>query len=459
MKFLVTGVCGQLGHDLMDELKKRGLEAVGTDILPASAYALQQGKEEADIAGEYLQADITDKEAVEKLVAGVKPDAFLHCAAWTAVDAAEDEENKPKVWAVNVTGTENIALTCRDADIPMTYISTDYVFEGLGEKPWEPDCREFAPQNYYGTTKLMGELAVTGNLKKFFIVRIAWVFGRNGNNFIRTMLKLAETHDHLRVVSDQIGTPTYTYDLARLLVDINLTDKYGCYHATNEGGYISWYDFTKEIFRQADEKEIPAISGSGKEVAYGKVEVTPVTTEEYGVSKAVRPLNSRLDKSKLKENGLSLRRGEDEWLDDSESAENLEKTIDELGLQNRTLKALKAIDIETVQDLVDYSEDQLAEESKLGKKAINEINEALKAIDLYLRNENDEGYVEEPREVNLEDLDISSRLYSAIKKVGIMDVRQLTSCTEQDLKDQGFTSKQVADIKEALEKANFYLAE
>lgn len=305
MKFLVTGVCGQLGHDLMDELKKRGLEAVGTDILPVEKYAEQQGKSAEEVREEYLQLDITDRDAVEKAVAGVKPDAFLHCAAWTAVDAAEDEENQPKVWAVNVTGTENIALACRAADIPMTYISTDYVFEGLGEKPWEPDCKEYAPQNYYGKTKLMGELAVGNNLKKFFIVRIAWVFGRNGNNFIRTMLKLAETHDHLRVVNDQIGTPTYTYDLARLLVDINLTEKYGYYHATNEGGYISWYDFTKEIFRQAAGKKIPAISGSGKEVAYDKVEVTPVSTEEYGVSKAVRPLNSRLDKSKLKENGFT----------------------------------------------------------------------------------------------------------------------------------------------------------
>jgi len=305
MKFLVTGVCGQLGHDLMDELKKRGLEAVGTDILPVEKYAEQQKKNVEEVSAEYLQLDITDAAQVEEAVQKVRPDAFLHCAAWTAVDAAEDEENKKKVWAVNVTGTENIALACRKADISMTYISTDYVFDGDGEKPWEPDCRDYAPLNYYGSTKLCGELAVSNNLTKFFIVRIAWVFGRNGGNFIRTMLKLAETHDHLRVVNDQIGTPTYTYDLSRLLVDINLTDKYGYYHATNEGGYISWYDFAREIFRQAQAKKIPAVSGSGADVDYGRVEVTPVTTEEYGVSKAERPFNSRLDKSKLAENGFT----------------------------------------------------------------------------------------------------------------------------------------------------------
>ena len=305
MKFLVTGVCGQLGHDLMNELAKRGLEAVGTDICEEEVFLSQMAAGSAkDPAAGYIKLDITDRGAVSEAVAAVKPDAVLHCAAWTAVDAAEDEENKPKVFAVNVTGTENIALACKAADIPMTYISTDYVFDGKGETPWEPDCRDYAPQNYYGQTKLDGELAVSGILTKYFIVRIAWVFGRNGHNFIRTMLKLAENHDHLRVVSDQIGTPTYTYDLARLLVDINLTDKYGYYHATNEGGYISWYDFTKEIFRQAAERKIPAQSGSGLIPDYAAVTVEPVTTAEYGLSKAARPFNSRLDKSKLRENGF-----------------------------------------------------------------------------------------------------------------------------------------------------------
>lgn len=303
MKFLITGVCGQLGHDLMNEIAKRGMEAVGTDLCEPEVFVSQMGG--AESAGEnYRKLDITDEEAVLQAVRECRPDAVIHCAAWTAVDAAEDEENRPKVFSVNVTGTANLAKACKEADVPMTYISTDYVFDGEGTKPWQPDCKAYAPLNYYGETKLQGELAVSGTLTKFFIVRIAWVFGQNGHNFIRTMLKLAENHDTLRVVNDQIGTPTYTFDLSRLLVDINLTEKYGYYHATNEGGYISWYDFACEIFREAALLSIPAQSGSGKIPDYAAVNVIPVTTAEYGVSKAKRPFNSRLEKKKLAEEGF-----------------------------------------------------------------------------------------------------------------------------------------------------------
>ena len=239
--------------------------------------------------------DITDKASVESVLKSVGADVVVHCAAWTAVDLAEDEDKKPIVKAVNATGTENIALVCKELDCKLVYISTDYVFDGQGTKPWLPDCKDYKPLNVYGETKLAGELAVSENLEKYFIVRIAWVFGKNGKNFIKTMLNLGKTHDTLTVVSDQIGTPTYTLDLAKLLVDMIETDKYGYYHATNEGGYISWYDFTKEIFRQAIE--------AGHE-EYAKVTVKPVTTAEYGASKAKRPFNSRLDKSKLVENGF-----------------------------------------------------------------------------------------------------------------------------------------------------------
>ena len=231
----------------------------------------------------YISLDITDKEAVSRVIKEVKPDVIVHCAAWTAVDAAEDEENQPKVRAINVDGTRNIAEAAKEIAAKMIYISTDYVFDGQGEKPWEPDCKDYAPLCVYGQTKLDGELAVSELLDKYFIVRIAWVFGKNGKNFIKTMLNVGKTHDRVTVVSDQIGTPTYTLDLARLLVDMSETDKYGYYHATNEGGYISWYDFTREIYRQAGYT----------------TEVVPVTTEEYGISKAARPFNSRLDKSKL----------------------------------------------------------------------------------------------------------------------------------------------------------------
>ena len=294
MKVLVTGVAGQLGHDVMNELAKRGYEGIGSDIKDTYS-GIPDGT--AVVTMPYVPMDITDKASVEKVLKEVHPDVVVHCAAWTAVDLAEEEDKKETVQRVNAEGTRNIALVCKDLGCKMVYISTDYVFDGQGTKPWEPDCKDYKPLNVYGETKLEGELAVSENLEKYFIVRIAWVFGKNGKNFIKTMLNLGKTHDQLRVVNDQIGTPTYTLDLAVLLVDMIETEKYGYYHATNEGGYISWYDFTKEIFRQA-------IEAGHKE--YEKVTVTPVTTEEYGVSKAKRPFNSRLDKSKLTANGFHL---------------------------------------------------------------------------------------------------------------------------------------------------------
>ena len=277
MKVLVTGVGGQLGYDVMIELAKRGIEAVGSDILPEVPFDFK-----------YSSVDITDKASVDSAIESIKPDVVVHCAAWTAVDAAEDEENREKVYAINSTGTKNIAEACKAVDAKMIYISTDYVFNGCGETPWDPDSKDYAPINVYGDSKLQGELAVSSTLDKYFIVRIAWVFGKNGKNFIKTMLNVGRSHDEVRVVNDQIGTPTYTYDLARLLVDMLLTDKYGYYHVTNEGGYISWYDFTCEIYRQAGLK----------------TKVNPVTTAEYGLSKAKRPYNSRLDRSKLPANGF-----------------------------------------------------------------------------------------------------------------------------------------------------------
>ncbi len=285
MKVFVTGVAGQLGHDVMNELAKRGFDGVGTDLAPEYS-GIQDGS--AVTSMPYVSMDITDAEAVQKVLAEVRPDAVVHCAAWTAVDLAEDEDKQEKVHAINVDGTRNIASVCKKLDCKMLYLSTDYVFDGQGTEPWQPDCKDYKPLNVYGQTKLDGELAVSSILSKYFIVRIAWVFGLNGNNFIKTMLKLSQNHDSLRVVNDQIGTPTYTLDLARLLVDMIITDRYGYYHATNEGGYISWYDFACEIFRQAGVK----------------VNVSPVTTEEYGLSKAARPFNSRLDKTKLVQNGF-----------------------------------------------------------------------------------------------------------------------------------------------------------
>ena len=276
MKVFVTGVGGQLGHDVMLELVSRGYEAIGSDLAPTN-----------DTYEQYIPMDITDPDSVQAVIRQADPDVVIHCAAWTAVDLAEEKEDL--VRAINATGTQNIADVCKALDCKMIYISTDYVFDGQGETPWAPDQKNYAPLNIYGQTKLEGELAVANTLEKYFIVRIAWVFGRNGNNFIKTMLNLSNKYDSLRVVCDQIGTPTYTLDLSRLLVDMAETDKYGYYHATNEGGYISWYEFACEIFKQANKA----------------VSVTPVTTAEYGLSKAARPFNSRLDKSKLAENGFT----------------------------------------------------------------------------------------------------------------------------------------------------------
>lgn len=268
MKVLVTGARGQLGSDVVQELQKRGHAGVGVDL---------------------AEMDITDYDSVASVLRQVRPDAVIHCAAWTAVDAAEDAENRETVHRVNADGTENIAKVCAQLGSKLLYISTDYVFDGQGETPWQPDCKAYKPLNVYGQSKLEGELAVARLLQKYFIVRIAWVFGKNGNNFIKAMLRVGKTHDTVRVVNDQIGTPTYTFDLARLLVDMIETEKYGYYHATNEGGYISWYDFAKEIFRRA---------------GYATT-VIPVSTEAYGMSKAARPRNSRLDKTKLTQNGFA----------------------------------------------------------------------------------------------------------------------------------------------------------
>ena len=277
MKFFVTGVGGQLGFDVVNEIISRKYAVVGSDI-----------SDKCSANCEYTKLDITDKNAVFSAIEKAAPDVVVHCAAWTAVDAAEDAENFEKVRNINVNGTKNIAEICKKIGCKIIYISTDYVFNGQGSEPWQADCKNFAPLNVYGQSKLDGELAVANLLDKHFIVRIAWVFGKNGNNFIRTMLKLSEKYPEIRVVNDQVGTPTYTYDLARLLVDMAETEKYGFYHATNEGGYISWYDFAIEIFKQA-----------GKDT-----KVIPVSTEEYGISKAKRPFNSRLDKSKLVANGF-----------------------------------------------------------------------------------------------------------------------------------------------------------
>ena len=286
MKVFVTGVAGQLGHDVMNELAKRGYEGIGSDIAPS--YSGVQDESPVTTMP-YVAMDITDKEAVCKTLTEINPDVVVHCAAWTAVDMAEDDDKVEKVRAVNAGGTRNIARVAKKLDCKMVYISTDYVFDGQGDKPWEPDCKDYKPLNVYGQTKLEGELAVSELLDKYFIVRIAWVFGVNGKNFIKTMINVGKTHDTVRVVCDQIGTPTYTLDLSVLLVDMIETDKYGYYHATNEGGYISWYDFTLEIYKQAGLN----------------TKVVPVTTKEYGLSKAARPFNSRLDKSKLAANGFT----------------------------------------------------------------------------------------------------------------------------------------------------------
>ena len=285
MKVFVTGVGGQLGHDVMNELHKRGYEGIGSDIAPVYS-GIADGSAVTRMA--YVPMDITNEETVQQVLTEVRPDAVVHCAAWTAVDLAEDEDKQEKVRAINAGGTQNIASVCKELGCKMVYISTDYVFDGQGETPWQPDCKDYKPLNVYGQTKLEGELAVANTLEKYFIVRIAWVFGLNGKNFIKTMLNIGKKFETLRVVNDQIGTPTYTLDLSRLLVDMIETEKYGYYHATNEGGYISWYDFACEIFRQAGYT----------------TNVVPVTTAEYGLSKAARPFNSRLDKSKLVDAGF-----------------------------------------------------------------------------------------------------------------------------------------------------------
>ena len=286
MKFFVTGVGGQLGHDVMNELAKRGYEGVGSDIAPVYS-GVADGS--AVCSMPYVSLDITDAQAVERVLREVNPDAVIHYAAWTAVDMAEDDDKVELVRRVNAGGTRNIAEVCKALDCKMLYLSTDYVFDGQGTEPWKPDCKDYRPLNVYGQTKLEGELAVSQILEKYFIVRIAWVFGLNGKNFIKTMIQVGKTHDTVRVVNDQIGTPTYTFDLARLLVDMCETEKYGYYHATNEGGYISWYDFCVEFYKQ-----------------YGlSTKIVPVTTQEYGLSKASRPFNSRLDRTKLVEAGFA----------------------------------------------------------------------------------------------------------------------------------------------------------
>ena len=281
MKVLVTGTSGQLGFDVMEELARRGHSGVGAD------------RADSEAEFEHVVLDITDKEAVTRVITEVKPDAVVHCAAWTNVDAAEDPANLRAVRAVNVDGTENLAKACREVGAKMVYISTDYVFDGSGERPWEPDDKNYAPINVYGQSKLDGELKVVENLEKYFIVRIAWVFGRNGKNFVKTMMEVGVGRDMVKVVDDQIGTPTYTVDLARLLVDMIETEKYGYYHATNEGGYISWADFTEEIYKQAEMN----------------TKVERVSTAEYekiaGRTVAKRPFNSRLDKSKLVKAGFT----------------------------------------------------------------------------------------------------------------------------------------------------------
>lgn len=292
MRVLVTGTAGQLGHDCVLELERRNHRSISSDIsgvpscLPPGAEPL--GTSVPDPL--YVQMDITNEEMVKYTIEKYRPDAIIHCAAWTAVDAAEEDENRGKVDAINHLGTKYIAEAAKAVNAKLIYISTDYVFDGQGERPWVPDDKCYAPLNVYGKSKLDGELAVSGIMDKYFIVRIAWVFGLNGKNFIKTMLNVGKNHPQVRVVNDQIGTPTYTKDLARLLVDMIETEKYGYYHATNDenGEYISWYDFTKEIFAQAGID----------------TEVIPVTTAEYGLSKAARPFNSRLDKSKLIDAGF-----------------------------------------------------------------------------------------------------------------------------------------------------------
>ena len=295
MKVLVTGVGGQLGHDVMNELHSRSIEGIGSDLAPAYS-GIADGSPVESMP--YIQLDITDRQSVLQAIKELSPDAVIHCAAWTAVDAAEDEDKKELVRRVNADGTRYLAEGCRAAGSKMLYLSTDYVFDGMGTEPISPDRRDYRPLNFYGRTKLEGEQAVSSILERYFIVRIAWVFGKNGSNFIKTMLKAGRNHDTLRVVNDQVGTPTYTLDLARLLADMIVTEKYGFYHATNEGGYISWFDFARAIFEEAALLGYPQYDCD-------HLKVLPVTTAEYGISKAARPFNSRLDKSKLLAEGFT----------------------------------------------------------------------------------------------------------------------------------------------------------
>ena len=285
MKVFVTGVNGQLGHDVMNSLYYAEIDAIGSDI-KESYSGVQDGSPACTMP--YIGLDLTDEEKTRKVIAEEEIDAIIHCAAWTAVDAAEEPENQAIVEKINGEDPGVLARIMKERDGKMLYLSTDYVFSGEGTEPWSPDETNFSPINFYGKTKLMGEEKIREVLEKYFIVRIAWVFGLNGKNFIKTMLKVGKSHEEVRVVNDQIGNPTYTLDLAELLVDMICTEKYGNYHATNEGDYISWYDFTKEIYRQAGLK----------------TKVIPVSTEEYGLSKAKRPKNSRLDKKKLRQQGF-----------------------------------------------------------------------------------------------------------------------------------------------------------
>ncbi len=286
MKVFVTGVKGQLGYDVMDQVLQRGYSCVGSDL----ASDIDNAPENARLT--YVPLDISDAEKVHETIEREHPDVIVHCAAWTAVDAAEKAENMDKVYAVNVEGTRYVAEAAKTVDAKLVFISTDYVFDGEGTSPWDPDEEDYAPLNRYGASKREGERIVEQTLEKYFLVRAAWLFGKNGNNFVRTMLRIAQGREFVTVVDDQIGTPTYTKDLARLLVDMIETDKYGRYHATNSeeypGAFISWADFTEETYR----------------IAHVTTAVRRVTTEEYGLNLAKRPFNSRLDKSKLERAGF-----------------------------------------------------------------------------------------------------------------------------------------------------------
>ena len=286
MKVFVTGVNGQLGHDVMNSLYYAKIDALGSDI-KENYSGVQDGSPACTMP--YIGLDLTDEEKTRKLISEEGIDAIIHCAAWTAVDAAEELENRAIVEKINGEVPGVLARIMKERDGKLLYLSTDYVFSGEGAEAWSPDETNFAPINFYGKTKLMGEEKIREALEKYFIVRIAWVFGLNGKNFIKTMLSVGKSHEEVRVVNDQIGNPTYTLDLAELLVDMICSEKYGNYHATNEGEYISWYDFTKEIYKQAGLA----------------TKVLPVSTEEYGLSKAKRPKNSRLDKTKLKAEGFT----------------------------------------------------------------------------------------------------------------------------------------------------------